>query len=321
MSITLKHIELFKSGMTNDGRIIAPERIAHIAENTRKAMQDGFHPKAKIGFAHETAKSRGIITRIEESTDSLFGDVEFPFTVYEDLTQGIIPEDRSIEIGKGFVLSDGTVLDEVLTGVVFGIDVPAVHQLKSLFDKFEKAESYERFSGIVPDSVKTKITKGGSSMEAIMELLKQILEKLARISDPDSESETIPSEIAENFSHYLKPEMENLKTVFGNIAHENDHLKKQNQTLIDRIETFESQLKTVFLNDLIDKKQLKPAQRETIADMYDVLTEKYGRSEAQSRITDLLHPVKDIHTNERILVTQMKAFNHQASDISPINHQ
>jgi len=169
---SLKSIEMIKAGYTNDGRFISVARIKDLVENTIRAMEDGFKPKVKVGDSHENALMRGYIEKLELSGNSAIGDVAVADEVYDKLANGEIPEDRSVEIGKDFVLSDGQCLGEVIMGIVFGIAEPAEHSLESIFGNFDGVlvEGFERL----------QISNGAQSAEALLsrvEVLENTLSK------------------------------------------------------------------------------------------------------------------------------------------------
>jgi hypothetical protein len=153
--LTLKNIEMLRAGPTNDGRYVSAKKIAKIFRDTLIAMADGMKPKAKVGDSHESAEISGIISKIRHAGDALMGDIDVADDVFEKLMNGAIPDDRSVEIAYGFTLSNGTTLKHVLTGIVFGVALPAEHSLASVFESAAQASYFNHFAHIAADSSPT----------------------------------------------------------------------------------------------------------------------------------------------------------------------
>lgn len=199
----IKNVEMFKAGFTNDGRVISFERIKQIIANTIKAMMDGFKPKVKVGDTHSTAEQTGIIELIRRSGESLVGDISIAKEVYDKMVNKQIPEDRSVELGRDFVLSTGEKLGEVLIGVVFGVAEPAEHSLGSIFDDLQdvRVESFEQLTiakNVSAEILQSRISNLEAERETFIREKETVAKEIENLRDKAKET-FLMNLVKENF--------------------------------------------------------------------------------------------------------------------------
>ncbi|OHD53950.1 MAG: hypothetical protein A2Y33_12325 [Spirochaetes bacterium GWF1_51_8] len=170
--LTLRNIEMLRAGPTNDGRYVTSKKVARIYRDTLMAMADGLKPKAKVGDSHENAEVSGVISEIRHIGDSLIGDILMSEDVFEKMKNGAIPDDRSIEVACGFTLSNGISLKQVITGIVFGVGLPAEHALAPLFESSHAGLFRQFAQSLASDTVKVELeveeyARLKSGMEAV----------------------------------------------------------------------------------------------------------------------------------------------------------
>lgn len=296
----INDVEMWRAGFSNDGRNYGVDRVARIVENTRRAMADGWKPKVRIGSTHRTDDVQGLIQNIRQIGDSLVADFEMTTEAYQKLKSKQINDDRSIELMSGFYLQNGEKLNDVLSGIVVGMAKPAEHYLQSMFGTLDmKAESFERLAttGQSGDS--------GGEMEKVLELLQKIIGAMEKFERNDDKAELksvmgiAGSEVAK-----LKEEFEHSKIEHEKITKENGELKK-------KVEEFERKDKEVFeaarkafIEGLITAGKVLPAQKENAELIYNSMSEKFGRLEAEKKLNDIYNIKTGVHTESGVQVVK-----------------
>jgi DNA-binding transcriptional regulator YiaG len=293
---TINNYQLWSAGFTNDGRAVSPERVEKVFQNTVKAMADGFKPIVKIGSTHASGKRQGTIVKVTKDSNSLIADIEVEDDTFEKLQSKKIIDNRSVEIGKSFVLKDGNKLDEVLAGVLVGVDIPAQHYLNSVFGSSESMsfEGFESFNYFL----KPENNNGGNEDMEFKELY---------------ESEMNKNKDLEKRIEALEKESKTQKEEFARLSGDD---KKT-------IESYETKAKKDFFEGLITGKRMIPAKRQDAESIYDVVKEKFGREEAEKKINAMFEKTLNIKTEELDIDTgSNESDNYENGDfISAINRK
>lgn len=227
--ITLKNIEMLRAGPTNDGRYVSGRKIAKIYRDTLIAMADGLKPKAKVGDSHDSAEVSGVISKILHVGDALMGDIDVADGVFEKLRNGAIPDDRSVEVAVGFTLSNGRTLKHVLTGIVFGVALPAEHSLASVFESAAQASYFRHISHSTPASVAT-IEVGIAEYSRLMSAAEEVITQTGGGDDARERIERYEREAKEGYldsvldSDIAFPGLrKNLETIYEGVKRMSGH--------------------------------------------------------------------------------------------------
>ena len=107
----IKHVEIFRSGKTSDGRLINTDFIKYIYKNTKILIdKHEFKIPIKLGHFDLDENAKGYITDIylnkkETNTEisySIYADFKnIPKKISEKITDGLLPG-RSIEIASKY---------------------------------------------------------------------------------------------------------------------------------------------------------------------------------------------------------------------------
>ena len=290
--ISMKEIEVLKAGIANDGREVSEDTINEIYRNTLEATAEGFIPKVKIGGNHRDATVEGIITALNLKNGSLFADIELTAEVFDKLQNRTIPDNRSAEIGFGFTLSTGRQLDSVLTGVVFGVDIPAEHTLQSIFEssdaRFEsKTKRFEVFCYRNPEIPITSAT--------------------TQLRDLTERNQTLERE-----NRDLKDRLD--KELFTRQS-ERDTENTRQKTVI---ETMESELKKAFLERMVETRRIPPSMTEQAETLYDTFRKQSDRTDAERRVSEFFCKLIPLHTEPAVRIGE--SVLDPNNGINPIQH-
>ena len=224
--ITLKNIEMLRAGPTNDGRYVSGRKIAKIYRDTLIAMADGMNPKVKVGDSHDSAEVSGVISRILHVGDALMGDIDVADEMFESLQNGAIPDDRSVEIAFGFTLSNGRTLKHVLTGIVFGVALPAEHSLASVFESAANASYFRHIShssAVTAATVEIGIAEYSRLKTAAGEVIPQSGEGDERIERYEREAKEVYLDTALDSDIAFPGLRKNLETIYEGVKRMSGH--------------------------------------------------------------------------------------------------
>ncbi len=255
----IKNVELFRAGYTNDGREISNERISDIVKDTKLAVADGYTPKAKIGDTHASGKLAGAIQNIRQLGNSIIADLELTSETFDKLnTDKNIYDTRSIELAKGFVLSNGESLNEIIDGLAIGILNPAEHNLSSMFEASLNGRQVESFERLDFGSIEKK------EKEAEMPDGKNVI-TVEQFSGLVSENTKLKAEI-EGLKKEVKGFKDNPETFSRD---EKKALEKEVAELTKTVETFESDKKIAVIDELIKDGKVKPAEKDNAVEYFE----------------------------------------------------
>ena len=224
--ITLKNIEMLRAGPTNDGRYVSGRKIAKIYRDSLIAMADGLNPKVKVGDSHDSAEVSGVISRILHVGDALMGDIDVADEMFESLQNGAIPDDRSVEIAFGFTLSNGRTLKHVLTGIVFGVALPAEHSLASVFESAANASYFRHIShssAVTAATVEIGIAEYSRLKTAAGEVIPQSGEGDERIERYEREAKEVYLDTALDSDIAFPGLRKNLETIYEGVKRMSGH--------------------------------------------------------------------------------------------------
>lgn len=253
--IPIDGVQMARVGTANDGRELSLTYLQAAAFGANMMIADGFSPKVKIGDNHP-GKIVGIINFVYSTDAGLFADIEVPESVASEFESNPLLNDRSIELGYNFITKETkTKIPVVMTGIVFGIGVPANHALQSIFGTLDYAiEYFDRFSNFAQsgrDGKGDNMTK--EEMAALMKPMIDALTALtAKVEAALKPAEPKPAEPA-------NAEMESkLKETEAALTAEKA-----------KVEKFESERKTAFFDSLVKSGKITPEAKTKVTETFE----------------------------------------------------
>lgn len=304
--VPIDGVEIIRAGTTNDGRQFDENTLFEAALGTNIAIEDGLNPKVKIGDNHYDAKIEGIINFAYVRDGSLYVDMQVPESLKTEFENNPLLQDRSMELAHGVILKDGTKLPSVVTGVVFGVDVPASHGL-SAFGSLEFAiESFEHFASNIPpvdNNGKNKETKMTpeelaaamkTALQPLLDSVAALTAKIEAIGKQETSEPPAPANAA------MESELKAVKDAFA--------AEKA------KVEKFESDKKTAFVEGLVTAGKVKIDEKAKVTETFESLL-KGGMTfeKATESMTTLLGAPANYHTGESVPGGKVEVFNSNIS--------